>query len=260
MVTCAAAAPARADLPLWELGAGAAALRVPHYRGSEQSHHWLLPIPCLVFRGEILRSDREGTRAVLLDTDRVDLDLSLDGSPPASSSDNRARAGMPDLAPTVEFGPKLNVRLGKGDGWRVNLRLPLRAGFALGKQHQQLGWTLQPVLNLDVRWRGWNLGVQGGPLAASRRWHAYFYDVAAPYATADRPAYAARGGYAGWALASSATRRIGDWWLAGFVRVDSLAGATFVTSPLVTQRSKVTFGVALSRVFMVSDERVAERS
>ena len=118
---------ARADQPLWELGAGAGTLHVPHYRGADQRHHWLLPIPYVVFRGEIFRSDREGTRAVLLDTERFDFDLSVDASPPLKSSDSRARAGMADLAPTLEIGPKLNLLLGKGPGWKLNLRVPVRA-------------------------------------------------------------------------------------------------------------------------------------
>ena len=47
MACAAASAPAAraADLPLWELGMGVGALNVPHYRGSDQNHNWLLPVP-----------------------------------------------------------------------------------------------------------------------------------------------------------------------------------------------------------------------
>lgn len=248
-----------AELPLWELGLGAGTLRLPHYRGSDQNHHWLLPIPYFVYRGDILRADRQGTRAVLLDTERVDLDLSLDGSPPLRSADNRTRSGMPDLAATLQLGPKLNIVLGQGVGWKFDLRLPLRAAFAAEKRPKAVGWTFTPILNLDLRWQGWNLGVSGGPQAASRPYHAYFYDVAPAYATPDRPTHAARGGLAGWGLTLSASRRAGDWWLAAYARHDSLGGAAFRASPLVKQGSNTSFGFALSRVFMVSDERVAER-
>ncbi|MCK6435001.1 MAG: MipA/OmpV family protein, partial [Aquabacterium sp.] len=37
--------------PLWELGIGAGMLRLPHYRGSDQSHLWLLPVPYVAYRG-----------------------------------------------------------------------------------------------------------------------------------------------------------------------------------------------------------------
>ncbi len=253
------ATSARADLPLWELGLGLGALRVPHYRGSEQSHSWLLPVPYVVYRGEIFRSDREGTRAVLLDTAGFDLDLSLIAGPPASSADNRARTGMPDLAPTVEIGPQLKLMLAKGAYWKLDLRAPLRAAFALRSADAALGWTATPVLNLEFDVDGWNIGLQGGPLAASRRNHAYFYEVAPAYAAATRPAYRAANGFAGWGATAAASRRLGDWWLAAYLRGDSVAGATFAGSPLVTQRNNLSMGVAASWVFKVSDERVADR-
>jgi outer membrane scaffolding protein for murein synthesis (MipA/OmpV family) len=253
-----AAQPAQAaDLPLWELGLGAAALQVPHYRGSDQSHSWLLPVPYLVYRGSIFKSDRDGTRAVLLDTERVDVDLSLAASPPAHQGGNRARADMPDLAALLEFGPRVNWRLGKGAGWKLDLRVPLRAVYTIGSHPQALGWTSTPVLNLDLETQGWNVGLQAGPLLGTRRLHAYFYDVAPAYATATRPAYAAAGGYAGYSLTASASRRLGDWWLEAFVRSDSLVGAAFEGSPLVRQRQNTSVGVAASWIFKVSDARLA---
>jgi len=247
------------ELPLWELGAGAGTLRLPHYRGSDQVHHWLLPIPFLVYRGHIFRADREGTRAVLLDTERVEIDLSLEGSAPTRSADNRARSGMPDLAATLQFGPKLNLALGHGEAWKLELRLPVRAAFAADARPRSLGWTFAPVLNFDLRLQGWNVGLSGGPQVAGRRFNGYFYDVAPADATAQRPAYAARSGFGGWDLTASASRRIGDWWLAAYARHESVAAATFRSSPLVRQGSNVSAGLALSRVFLVSDERVTER-
>ena len=51
-------------LPLWELGGGATALHIPDYRGSEEIRNYVFPIPWVVYRGEILRADRDGVRAV----------------------------------------------------------------------------------------------------------------------------------------------------------------------------------------------------
>ena len=70
-----AANPAHADAPLWELGLGLGGLSLPHYRGSDQTHHEVLPVPYAVYRGQIFRATREGARAVLLDSQRVDVDL-----------------------------------------------------------------------------------------------------------------------------------------------------------------------------------------
>lgn len=250
--------PSRAQTqPLWELGLGAAALNLPHYRGSEQSHSWLLPVPYAVYRGPILRADRDGARAVLFDSSNIDLDLSLAASAPTKSRDNRARAGMPDLDATLEFGPNLNATLAQGSGWKLQARLPLRAVFTLDSNPKGVGFTTSPVLNLDLRVQGWNLGLQGGPLAATRQHHAYYYSVDAPYATAARPAYNAHGGGAGWRFTLGTSRRFGDFWFGGYLRADSVSGARIGDSPLVTRRNHLAGGVALSWVLARSAEQVA---
>lgn len=253
-----AAMPARADQPLYELGLGLGGVHLPHYRGSDQSHDWLLPVPYAVYRGKIFRADREGARAVLLDSAWLDVDLSLALTAPVRSSEDRARSGMPDLAATLEVGPNVNIALGKGADWKLELRAPLRAVATVNSHPRGIGYTLSPVLNLDLRRGGWTLGFQGGPMAASRAYHAYFYDVAPAYATADRPAYSAAGGSAGWRLLGSASRRVGNWWVGGYLRADRLSGAAFEGSPLVRTRSYFTYGLAASWVFKVSDQRVAD--
>ena len=256
-LACAPASAQQAGQPLWELGLGVAGLHLPHYRGSEQSHGWLLPVPYAVYRGPILRADRDGARAVLFDSERVNIDLSLAAGAPTKSRDNRARAGMPDLAPTVEFGPNLNLTLAQGPAWKLQARLPLRAVFTLRSDPQGVGYSTSPVLNLDLRVQGWNLGLQGGPLAASQRLHAYYYSVDPAYATATRPAYVAPSGSAGWRFTLGTSRRLGDFWLGGFVHADSLTGARFDDSPLVTRRHHVAAGFALSWVFARSSQQVA---
>ena len=258
LLALAAAGPAQADQPLWELGLGAAALTLPHYRGSDQSHSWLLPVPFGVYRGEIFRATRDGARAVLLETARFDFDVSVAATPPTRSSENRARTGMPDLEATGEIGPNLNLTLARGAAWEFQLRLPVRAVFTLGSGVHSIGWTVSPVLNLDLELQGWNLGLQGGPAAANRAYHAYFYAVDAAYATATRPAYSAPGGHAGWTVTTGASRRFGPLWVGGFVRAESLSGASFLASPLVRQRDNLAFGLALSWVFVTSEQRVAD--
>lgn len=245
-----------ADPPLWELGAGIGGLSLPHYRGSAHSRQWLLPVPYYVYRGRIFKADRDGARAVLFDSDRVDLDLSLAATAPADSDNDPAREGMPDLAGTLEIGPKLNVRLARGAGWRLDLRLPLRAAVTLQKEPRDIGWTVAPVVDLDWRLPAFDLGLQAGPIWSDRRNNRYFYGVAPDYATATRPAYEARGGYAGWQATLAGSRRVGRFWLGAFLRRDSVAGAVFESSPLVTQRTGWAGGLAVSYVFAVSDARV----
>lgn len=250
--------PAQADRPLWELGMGIGALRLPHYRGSDQSHDWILPTPYFVYRGEILRADRDGARAVLVDADRFDLDVSLAATAPTRSRDNQARAGMPDLAPTFEIGPNANFTLARGPGWKLQARLPVRAAFTFESDPRSIGWLATPNLNLDVRVSGWHIGVLGGPVFASRRFNGYFFDVPAVYATASRPTYSAPGGASGWRLVSGASRRVGSWWLGAFMIGDSVRHARFEPSPLVRRQETVAFGIAFSYIFAASSTQVRD--
>jgi outer membrane scaffolding protein for murein synthesis (MipA/OmpV family) len=255
-------AHAAVDRPLWELGAGAGTLHLPHYRGSDQSTTWLLPVPYIVYRGEIFKADRDGARAVLLDAQAVDVDISASASAPTRSKDNRAREGMPDLKPTFEIGANLNWTVAQGrrpgGDWKLDLRLPVRAAFSVESKSRLAGWIATPNVNLDLRTGGgWNVGLQAGPLFADRRLHAYFYDVAPAYANATRPAYRSSGGYAGFNALAGLSRRDGNRWLGFFVKVDSLSGAAFEDSPLVRQRHHWSAGVAVSWVFAQSARLVS---
>jgi outer membrane scaffolding protein for murein synthesis (MipA/OmpV family) len=245
--------------PLWELGLGAAAVRLPDYRGSDQARGYLLPLPYLVYRGKILRADRDGARALLLESDRFKVDVSVAASVPTHSRDNQARNGMSDLAPAVEIGPNLNIALAQWSdgGVRLDLRLPLRAAIAVQRSPRTIGATFSPNLNLDFRSvAGWHLGLLGGPLYADRRYHAYYYGVEPADANAQRPAYRAPGGYAGWQALAATSRRFGRTWVGAFVRYDSLRGAVFESSPLVRRDHAVTAGIGVSWIFATSDRLV----
>ena len=246
--------------PLWELGLGVAGLSLPDYRGSDQRHAYLLPLPYIVYRGTWLKADRDGARALLFDSDKVKVDVSAAASTPTRSTDNDARQGMPDLHGTIELGPNLNVTLARSRAarWKLDLRLPLRAGFSIERSPRFVGTTFEPNLNLDLGGvgGGWNVGLLTGPVFADRKQHSYFYGVDPAYATASRPAYQAHGGYGGWRALAAGSRRFGDMWVGGFLRYDNLRGASFDDSPLVRRRSALTFGFGVSWILATSSERV----
>lgn len=248
-----------AELPLWELGLGVAGLSLPHYRGAEKSTRWLLPVPYAVYRGEVLRANRDGVKALLFDTDRADLDLSLSATAPSRSADEPVRLGMPDLKGTLEFGPNLNLRLARGPGWKLELRLPVRAAFTLESSPRAIGWSVSPNLNVDHALGAWNLGAQVGLLWADRKLNSYFYDVAPAYVTAARPGFSADAGRAGWQGTLGLSRRDKNRWFGAFLRSDSLAGSRLADSPLVRRTHNMSFGVALSWVLWESDRLVPDR-
>lgn len=250
------------DAPLWEAGAGVATFAFPAYRGSDETRAFLLPIPYFVYRGEFLKADREGVRARLFASDHVNLTVSAALSPPASSDDVEARAGMPDLRASFEVGPQLDLTLWRNDSHSRSLKLllPLRTAYTLERSPRHIGWVFHPKLNLDVGdfpgLPGWNVGLQAGPLFGDRRQHAYYYSVAPEQATAARPAYDAPAGYAGMQYLLGVSRRTESRWVGAFLRYDTLGGARFADSPLVRDRNYLAAGVAVTWIFGQSARRV----
>jgi outer membrane scaffolding protein for murein synthesis (MipA/OmpV family) len=255
-------AAAGQDMPLWEVGAGVAALSFPAYRGSDKVHNFLMPVPYFVYHGDFLKADRHGIRGSLFDSDRIDLTLSLSASPPTKSNDIAARNGMPDLKPTAEFGPEVDYTLWRSDSRArfLKLRLPARAAFTMEGSPKGVGWVFSPNLNLDVTdlaaMPGWSLGFVAGPIYATKKQHEYFYGVAPQYATAARPAYSAGGGYSGSQFLASLSKRYDRMWVGAFVRYDTLRDATFIDSPLVARRNFAAAGVAVSWIIDESKTRV----
>ena len=247
------------QLPLWEVGAGFGATTLPHYRGSDQSKTWVLPLPYLVYRGEALKLDDRRLRRLF--SDKVALEFSLSGSPPVK--DNDARRGMPDLDATLELGPSLNIALYRSENRmeRLEVRLPVRTVFSSDFSHvRQAGWVFQPNLSLDLKNvlgnRGWNLGLQASVLYTDRRYNQYFYAVDPMFVTADRPAFDPGGGYGGLNLLAAVSKRFPGFWVGGFAKWDSVSGAVFADSPLVRTRSNFSGGFAVAWILRVSTVKV----
>ncbi len=250
VLATAVTSSAQADQkPLWEFGLGAGMFVFNDYRGSNTTHAYPIPVPYFVYRGPIFRSDQEGLRGRFLHVDRAELTLSISGTTPVRN--DSARHGMPELKSTLELGASLNVHLWRSSDERLklDLRLPARAAVTVEASPRIIGVFAEPHFNLDIAQSsgsgGWKLGLLAGPLFANRRYNDYFYTVSPQYATADRPAYEAPGGYAGLQTLVSLTRRFAGQWCGFFVRHDTLGGASFASSPLVRTNSywSAGFGV-----------------
>lgn len=193
-------------LPLWEYGVGLGATRFYHYPASDQTRDWLLPFPTFQYRGEILKADdREGARAALLEDPFWSLEFSGGGLPALKSDDNRARSGMPDLPWRFQLGPQIVLRL--------QAKVQFKAGFyqtfispdfrflkTQGTVSElQLHW--HPLD--ETNWSSWKIQAQwiAELFSASREFQEVYYEVDPEFATFDRPAYQARGGF----LSSSLT-------------------------------------------------------
>jgi MipA family protein len=236
-------------LPLWELGLGLGAVAFRDYRGSDTTHAYPVPVPYFIYRGRYLQADRSGLKSKLFHQDRVELNVSLNATTPVR--DNATRQGMPELRSTVELGPSLEVHVWRSASERVKLdvRLPVRAAFAVGSPGF-IGWFSNPNINVDIAdpagLRGWHLGMLTGPLFAASRYDAYYYSVASQYATPDRPAYQATGGYAGSQLLAAVSKRYPKFWTGAYLRYDDLDGASFESSPLVKSHSYWSAGIGFA--------------
>jgi outer membrane protein len=248
-----AVSQARADQrPLWEFGMGVGAIGFADYRGADTSHMHPVPVPYLVYRGKILKADHEGVRGLLFNHEFAELTVSLNATTPVRSRSSGTRQGMPDLKPTVELGPSLDLHL-----WRTvdkhlkfDLRLPLRAALTIESSPRSIGWLFSPHFAVDVAdvggHAGWNLGLLAGPRFADRSYHDYFYSVAPRFSTEQRPSYSAAGGYAGTETIVALSKRFADFWIGSFVRYDTLSGAVFTPSPLVRRNNYWFAGIGVA--------------
>jgi outer membrane scaffolding protein for murein synthesis (MipA/OmpV family) len=260
----AAVNAAEVEKPLWELGIGMSGLHFPDYRGSDESGVFAVPFPYVIYRGKIFKADEEGVRGALFDSERVELNVSLGASVPVNSDDNRARQGMPDLQPTVEFGPSLDFNFWRaGDGrFSLDLRLPVRVAVTVLGGMENVGLEASPRIALDVTdvagLTGWDLGLLVGPMFGTERRHDYFYSVNPRYATPDRPAFDAKAGYSGCQLVGSLSKRFSRFWFGAFARWDNLGGAVFLDSPLVMQEDYFAAGFGVAWILKESSSKVAD--
>jgi outer membrane scaffolding protein for murein synthesis (MipA/OmpV family) len=256
-------APALAkQLPLWEGGIGGTALLMPDYRGSEESRWYFFPFPYVVYRGDILKIDKEKISGVIFKTKRLQLDLSFHGSQPVDSSKNKARQGMPDLDPNIEVGPCLQVLLAedKTAEYKVTLTFPVRAVLASDfSRIYYAGYNFTPRLNIDqfnIGKKGWDFGLSIGPIFGDKVYHDYYYKVDPAYAAPGRPAYSSKAGYGGLQCTLYLGQQFKKLVWGMFVRGEDLRGTAFSESPLLKNSFSFMGGVYFSWIFMESKTMV----
>jgi outer membrane scaffolding protein for murein synthesis (MipA/OmpV family) len=252
------------DRPLWEVGIGGGGGYVPDYPAAGENHVKALALPYLIYRGEFLRAGDKGiVRGRLLKTDRIDFDVSFDGSFSADSDDNDARQGMPDLDYLGEIGPRLQITLARAArDAKIDLELPLRAVFSSDFSevkfrgvvfHPELAYQHANFLDTGV---GLKLGI--GPIFATEDLMDYFYEVSPTYATAARPVYDADGGYLGSQVGLRLTRPVGERIrLYGVFNAGIYPGATNEDSPLFREDYTYSAGIGMAWSFFQSEARGA---
>lgn len=234
--------------PKWEAGVIVGGGRVADYPGAAQSQTRSLVAPVLVYRGPVLRVDRDGIRGRLARSSDWELDLSLSAA--FNARDNEARRGMDDLDYLFGIGPQLLYT-----GWRdapgsptllLNARAVMSTDFGGIRRHgavfdPELRWSLGRLAGTPARL---TFGLQ--PTWGSRGLHRLFYEVRPEEARPDRPAYRARAGYLGTEFKLTLSQRASEsvTWFAG-LRLLSLHGAANDASPLLLDKTNLGLGVGL---------------
>lgn len=234
----------------WELGLGVGAVAGPDYRGSDEYRSFISPIPYIVYRGKIIRTDREGIRGNFLRTDQYEFTFSAGAAITPDADQNKLRNGMPELGSTLEIGPSFNINLTGVDfsrGW--HMQIPWRAVFAIDAgESGYIGSVFQPQLVYRNRLNKWTFTYRAGVTYASDDYHDYYYSVNRQYITETRYYFEADGGYSGWnnhmALSRSFNYSGVKTRLALFIRYDNMSGADFKESPLVVTDHSYRGGVA----------------
>ena len=242
--------------PLWELGGVVLGVSQNAYPGSDQQVNRALALPYFIYRGDVLRADRETVGIRALKTETFDLDVGFAGAFGSGSQTIDARHGMRKLGTLVEMGPRLKWDLGAGPaGGRLSAEFPARAVLDLSDKAAHRGWSFEPKLTYARRSAsGWRYSASVSAIVADTRLAQTFYEVRSSEATAMRPAYTAESGLVSLRLGTAFSRSLGkDWNLFGFARLDTVAGAANESSPLARRSTGGTVGLGVVYTWMRSE-------
>jgi outer membrane scaffolding protein for murein synthesis (MipA/OmpV family) len=265
MAASLAATPALAQnankQPLWELGAAGIGASQQAYPGASAQVSRGLALPYFVYRGEVLRADRDTAGLRAIKTERMELDIGVAGSFGARADEVDERLGMPRLGTLIEFGPRVKWKLSEdqaGGGWRAEL--PLRGVFDLSDGAAHRGMAFEPKLVYQRRASaGWFYSTSVGAIVADKRLAQSFYGVAPQYALASRPSYEAQSGLVALRLNASVFHQLSrDWRVFGFGRIDSVAGAANENSPLVKKTNGASLGLGLTYTWLRSERSAVD--
>ncbi len=245
--------------PLWEAGLMGGFASTPSYPAASDRTTRAIALPYLIYRGEVLRADRDGIGARVVHTEDLEFDIGFAASLPSRATDNLARTGMTDLGTLLEFGPRLKWTWARPTATsRVRLELPLRGVLEFNSGLHGQGLVFEPELIYETRdiVAGWGFSASGSLVWGDRRLNNFFYGVSPQFATSLRPVYDAQAGLIASRLHLSTSRHFGDdLRLFAFVRLESYAGAANQDSPVHLQSSGSSVGLALAWTLGRSEQR-----
>jgi len=232
------------EKPLYEIGLIGSYFYLPHYRGSNEYEHKVLPLPYFVYRGKFLKS-KEGKLRVGLNHHKWSYGLSFYVVPPMNK-DTYSRRGMNELGAVLEVGPSLTYQWKKEANYECYHSIKSRVSTALPDLRARYA-GIQVELSTGVKYqlsRKQKLQFNLTGLWSNNKKNDYFYSVNQDDVLNDRPAYDSNHGYGGVALDAIYTKEINSKQkIISFIRLDNTSGAVFEDSPLLKEKNNISFGV-----------------
>lgn len=241
----------------WTMGIGLGAFNYNYYPGAEERNQLVLPAPYFTYRSPRFEVDR-GIKSFIYNSEEIVIDLSADFGLPVRSDDTVARQGMPDLDFVLQFGPSVEFLLNDRNKnyFDARFEMPVRVAFTaeIGNV-KNIGYLVEPRFTLNHQ-RSSRTGLSHkatmGLKFATQEFNAYYYDVAAEFATPVRAEYESDGGFGGSFVNYRISYKTNDFIYWAFMRYQSLRGAEFEDSPLVVQNDYYFLGIGFAWIFASS--------
>ena len=235
------------------LGVGIFGFKTHHYRGSDQTKDYFIPLPYIDYTSEHFDAEMSVLTGKIYKSKYFSMQISLNGGLDVESKKNKARIGMPPLNYTLEFGPMFIFHLLRHDTLELRIEIPIRKAFETDFSYTgSIGYTYTTYLTLkfgSIQKNNFAGEIAYGAFFADNGYHDYFYNVNSIDATSERPMYDARSGYSGRIFLLLLKKRIGSFLFFPFVRYDDLRDAVFVDSPLVKRKDYTIFGAGIYYLF-----------
>ena len=234
----------------WALGIGIGTYSVPDYPGSSHIKQFTAPIPYVHYQGPHIKLADGKISSLIFKSNKLLIDMSIDGTPPVKSKNNSARNGMPDLDPVLELGPEFSYYFWKNNKSKLYLSLPIHYGFALNKNGiQTISWSSNPRLKFNFKRGFWKLKLGVGPVYASRQHHDFYYSIALNETNTQRHTYQSDGKFGGLRYSLGLQMKRSHFKYDAYIRYNELKNADFSNSPLLKNKHDVLGAMAITWVF-----------
>lgn len=264
------------EVPLWEIDGNLSAISLDAYPGSSYNRTIVFPFPNFRLNSPYLQSSGGGVNARILNSEKLDIGLSMSGSLPTKNKhlEVRQERNMPDLDPTIEVGLGLKYVPFRDDNWEFKSQLPLRKSTGLAYEDQDelwrihkpvdLGWTLSPRVTLtrffqvdDVRHE---IDFEVGSMLATQQNMNYFYGVESQFALPGESAFDAERGLVNNWVELGWVRKRERWRFSISAEYQDMHSAKNKLSPLFEEKDSWFGFIILTYTFAESNLMVEQDS